>query len=105
MIDAARAHLPMTEASHPFASPQRGEVGAKRRVREWRPATSADTAHVAAAAPSSRPSPRWGEGVRAGLLLALLLALALPLAACGKKAEPGPPSDEKSAYPRTYPRD
>ncbi len=43
---------------------------------------------------------------RAGIALALLvLAFALPLAACGKKADPGPPPGEPNVYPRAYPRD
>ena len=43
---------------------------------------------------------------RAGLALAILvMALALPLAACGKKAEPGPPPGVPNTYPRSYPRD
>lgn len=33
----------------------------------------------------------------------LLLALAAPLAACGKKGDPRPPSGENAPYPRTYP--
>ena len=41
----------------------------------------------------------------AALMLALLLAAVLPLAACGKKASPGPPSGEPNTYPRTYPRE
>jgi|HubBroStandDraft_1064217.scaffolds.fasta_scaffold348940_1 hypothetical protein len=42
---------------------------------------------------------------RAALMLALLLAAVLPLGGCGKKAAPGPPSDEPNTYPRTYPRE
>jgi len=38
---------------------------------------------------------------RALLILALLAPLAL--SACGKKADPGPPSDRPSNYPRKYP--
>lgn len=33
----------------------------------------------------------------------LLLALAAPLAACGKKGPPKPPSGDEAPYPRTYP--
>jgi len=33
----------------------------------------------------------------------LLLALAAPLAACGKKGDPKPPSGDQAPYPRTYP--
>jgi hypothetical protein len=39
------------------------------------------------------------------MLAAALLLLALPLAACGKKAAPVPPTDEPNTYPRTYPRE
>ncbi|MGO8919159.1 MAG: hypothetical protein ACLQJR_24935 [Stellaceae bacterium] len=43
---------------------------------------------------------------RAGLALALLLlASAMPLAACGKKAEPGPPPGTQTVFPRTYPHE
>ena len=39
------------------------------------------------------------------LRLALVLFLvAAPLAACGKKGQPGLPNGEKSAYPLPYPR-
>ena len=38
------------------------------------------------------------------LHLALVLILvAAPLAACGKKGQPGLPNGEKSSYPRPYP--
>lgn len=38
------------------------------------------------------------------LQLALVLTLvAAPLAACGKKGQPGLPNGEKSSYPRPYP--
>ena len=39
------------------------------------------------------------------LHLALVLSLVVgPLAACGKKGQPGLPNGEKSAYPLPYPR-
>jgi predicted small lipoprotein YifL len=41
---------------------------------------------------------------RAALALLLALAIAAPLGACGKKGKLEPP-DEKSDYPRTYPRE
>ena len=40
---------------------------------------------------------------RLAAILALLVLAALPLAACGKKGQPNPPSGEKNTYPRTYP--
>ncbi|MDE2167384.1 MAG: hypothetical protein KGJ66_13730 [Alphaproteobacteria bacterium] len=44
--------------------------------------------------------------MKASRLLALALAamlLALPLAACGKKNRPEPPSDQPQTYPGKYP--
>ena len=39
------------------------------------------------------------------LILAAMLALLLaPLAACGKKAAPSPPTDGSKDYPHIYPR-
>ena len=37
------------------------------------------------------------------ILAALILALAAPLAACGKKGDPRPPSGDNAPFPRTYP--
>ncbi len=44
--------------------------------------------------------------MRASRLLVLALAamlLALPLASCGKKSRPVPPSDQPQTYPGKYP--
>lgn len=44
--------------------------------------------------------------MRTSRLLALVLAaamLALPLAACGKKSLPQPPTDQPQTYPGKYP--
>ncbi|WP_420731471.1 hypothetical protein [Hwanghaeella sp. 1Z406] len=40
---------------------------------------------------------------RAGTALLLTVVVSLPLAACGKKSQPEPPSGEEAPYPRTYP--
>jgi hypothetical protein len=40
---------------------------------------------------------------RAGTALLLTTALSLPLAACGKKSRPTPPSGDEAPYPRKYP--
>ena len=36
-------------------------------------------------------------------LVLVLMLVAAPLAACGKKGQPGLPAGEKSSYPRPYP--
>ncbi|MEI9982506.1 MAG: hypothetical protein WDN69_04415 [Aliidongia sp.] len=41
--------------------------------------------------------------VRVLHLALVLLLIAAPLAACGKKGQPGLPAGEKSSYPRPYP--
>lgn len=51
---------------------------------------------------SAALSPARRTGVQLALAL-VLLALALPLAACGKKGEPGPPPGVPNTYPRQYP--
>ncbi len=40
---------------------------------------------------------------RAGTAVLLTVAISLPLAACGKKSQPEPPSGDDAPYPRTYP--
>ena len=38
------------------------------------------------------------------MIALLALALGASIAACGKKSDLEPPPDEKTEYPRTYPR-
>lgn len=46
---------------------------------------------------------RTGTIRRAGTALLIALALALPLAGCGKKSSPKPPSGDAASYPQQYP--
>ncbi len=41
--------------------------------------------------------------IRIFVLVLSVIALSLPLAACGKKGSPKPPSGNESQYPRQYP--
>ncbi|MHA1114139.1 MAG: LPS translocon maturation chaperone LptM [Alphaproteobacteria bacterium] len=45
----------------------------------------------------------WRGPLGRVLFVLVILALAAPLAACGKKAPPEPPSGKESTYPKTYP--
>src|SRR5262245_297126 len=71
-----------------FTSPHRGEVGRRRRPGEGAPS-------AAVRAPSPRPSPQRGEGVRraCGLFVTVLLAII----AAPATAQAPPPSDTAKA--------
>ncbi len=46
---------------------------------------------------------RKGVLRRAGTVLLVAVALAMPLAGCGKKSSPKPPSGDQAPYPQQYP--